>query len=139
MVPRRHIQGRFDRIVLDTHRVVALEARPETVENLAGLLDRRLRNLDGTEAARQGFVFLHELLVLRVVAPMMWTSPRASTDLNMLAASDGAPSAEPAPIIVWTSSMNRIRFGRSLISRITFWMRSSNMPRSIVPATIAFI
>ncbi len=59
---------------------------------------------------------------------MMRTSPRASTDLNTLAASDGAPSAEPAPIIVCTSSMNRIRFGRSLISRITFWMRSSNMP-----------
>ena len=70
---------------------------------------------------------------------MMRTSPRASTDLNTLAASDGAPSAEPAPIIVCTSSMNRIRFGRSLISRITFWMRSSNMPRSIVPATIVFI
>ena len=64
---------------------------------------------------------------------MMRTSPRASTDLNTLAASDGAPSAEPAPIIVCTSSMNRIRFGRSLISRMTFWMRSSNMPRSIVP------
>ena len=31
---------------------------------------------------------------------MMRTSPRASTDLNTLAASDGAPSAEPAPIIV---------------------------------------
>jgi hypothetical protein len=59
--------------------------------------------------------------------------------LKTLAASDGAPSAEPAPIIVCTSSMNRIRFGRSLISRITFWMRSSNMPRSIVPATIVFI
>ena len=51
------------------------------------------------------------LYSLSVVAPMMWTSPRASTDLKMLAASDGAPSAEPAPIIVCTSSMNRIRFG----------------------------
>ena len=82
---------------------------------------------------------MNSLYSLSVVAPMMRTSPRASTDLNTLAASDGAPSAEPAPIIVCTSSMNRIRFGRSLISRITFWMRSSNMPRSIVPATIVFI
>ena len=76
---------------------------------------------------------MNSLYSLSVVAPMMRTSPRASTDLKTLAASDGAPSAEPAPIIVCTSSMNRIRFGRSLISRITFWMRSSNMPRSIVP------
>ena len=83
--------------------------------------------------------WMNSLYSLSVVAPMMRTSPRASTDLNTLAASDGAPSAEPAPIIVCTSSMNRIRFGRSLISRITFWMRSSNMPRSIVPATIVFI
>ena len=83
--------------------------------------------------------WMNSLYSLSVVAPMMRTSPRASTDLKTLAASDGAPSAEPAPIIVCTSSMNRIRFGRSLISRITFWMRSSNMPRSIVPATIVFI
>ena len=76
---------------------------------------------------------------LIVVAPMMRTSPRASTDLKMFAASAGAPSADPAPIMVWTSSMKRMRFGRSLISRITFWIRSSNMPRSIVPATIVFI
>ena len=69
----------------------------------------------------------------------MRTSPRASTDLKTLAASDGAPSAEPAPTIVCASSMNRIRFGRSFSSRMTFWMRSSNMPRSIVPATMLFI
>ena len=66
-------------------------------------------------------------------------SPRASTDLKTLAASDGAPSAEPAPTIVCASSTNRIRFGRSFSSRMTFWMRSSNMPRSIVPATMVFI
>ena len=71
---------------------------------------------------------MNSLYSLVVVAPMMRTSPRASTDLNTFAASDGAPSAEPAPIIVCTSSMNRIRFGRSLISRMTFWIRSSNMP-----------
>ena len=83
--------------------------------------------------------WMYSLYSLSVVAPIMRTSPRASTDLNTLAASDGAPSAEPAPTIVCASSTNRIRFGRSLISRMTFWMRSSNMPRSIVPATIVFI
>ena len=76
---------------------------------------------------------MYSLYSLSVVAPIIRTSPRASTDLKTLAASDGAPSAEPAPTIVCASSTNRIRFGRSLISRMTFWMRSSNMPRSIVP------
>ena len=73
------------------------------------------------------------------MAPMILTSPRASTDFNTFAASAGAPSAEPAPIIVCASSTNRMRFGRSLTSRMTFCMRSSNIPRSMVPATIAFI
>ena len=83
--------------------------------------------------------WMYSLYSLSVVAATIRISPRASTDLNMLAASDGAPSAEPAPTIVCASSTNRIRFGRSFSSRMTFWMRSSNMPRSIVPATIVFI
>src|SRR6187549_2902584 len=68
--------------------------------------------------------WMNSLYSFSVVAPTMRTSPRASTDLKTLAASDGAPSADPAPIIVCTSSMNRIRLGRSLISRMTFWIRS---------------
>ena len=79
---------------------------------------------------------MYSLYSLSVVAATIRISPRASTDLKMLAASDGAPSAEPAPTIVCASSTNRIRFGRSFSSRITFWIRSSNMPRSIVPATM---
>ena len=81
--------------------------------------------------------WMYSLYSLSVVAATIRISPRASTDLKMLAASDGAPSAEPAPTMVCASSTNRIRFGRSFSSRITFWMRSSNIPRSIVPATIA--
>ena len=82
---------------------------------------------------------MYSLYSLSVVAATMRISPRASTDLKMFAASDGAPSAEPAPTIVCASSTNRIRFGRSFSSRMTFWIRSSNIPRSIVPATIVFI
>ena len=83
--------------------------------------------------------WMYSLYSLSVVAATIRISPRASTDLKMLAASDGAPSAEPAPTMVCASSTNRIRFGRSFSSRITFWIRSSNMPRSIVPATMLFI
>ena len=83
--------------------------------------------------------WMYSLYSLSVVAATIRISPRASTDLKMLAASDGAPSAEPAPTIVCASSTNRIRLVRSFSSRITFWIRSSNMPRSIVPATMLFI
>ena len=72
---------------------------------------------------------------LRVVAPMHEISPRDSAGLRMLAASSD-PSAEPAPISEWISSMKTIR---SRLSRSSFKIplsRSSNCPRYLVPATI---
>ena len=141
LVARRHLERRLDRIVQQAHRVVALEARPDVVENAARFLDASARRTCTVRKRRASASssWMYSLCSLSVVAPIMRTSPRASTDLNTLAASDGAPSAEPAPTIVCASSTNRIRFGRSLISRMTFWIRSSNIPRSIVPATIVFI
>ena len=56
--------------------------------------------------------------LVSVVAATIRISPRASTYLNTFAASDGAPSAEPAPTIVCASSTNRMRLGRSFSSRI---------------------
>ena len=41
-VARRHRQRRLDRLVEQAHRVVALEARPQVVEDAPRLLDRRL-------------------------------------------------------------------------------------------------
>ncbi|KAL5717469.1 hypothetical protein ACHQM5_010463 [Ranunculus cassubicifolius] len=46
-----------------------------------------------------------------------------------------APSAAPAPIKVWTSSMNNIISSLCLISSINFFNLSSNSPRYFVPAT----
>ena len=63
-----------------------------------------------------------------VVAPMVWSSPRASIGLRMLAASI-APSAAPAPTRVWISSMNRMMSPRVRISLSTFFRRSSKSPR----------
>ena len=63
-----------------------------------------------------------------VVAPMTWSSPRASIGLRMLAASM-APSAAPAPTRVWISSMNRTMSPRVRISLSTFFSRSSKSPR----------
>mmetsp|Transcript_14144 Transcript_14144/g.59839 ORF Transcript_14144/g.59839 Transcript_14144/m.59839 type:complete len:298 (+) Transcript_14144:1635-2528(+) len=69
-----------------------------------------------------------------VVAPMHWSSPRASAGLRMLAASM-APSAAPAPMSVCTSSMKRMISSSALTSSMSFLRRSSNSPRYLVPAT----
>ena len=71
-----------------------------------------------------------------VVAPMVWSSPRASAGFSMLAASI-APSAAPAPTRLWSSSMNRIMSPRPRISFMTFLSLSSKSPRYREPATRA--
>jgi hypothetical protein len=72
----------------------------------------------------------------RVVAPIMRSSPRASIGLIMLPASM-APSALPAPTMVWSSSMKVTTSpSASVISLSTALSRSSNSPRYLAPATI---
>ena len=74
---------------------------------------------------------------LSVVAPIVRSLPRASAGLSKFPAST-APSAPPAPMIVWSSSMNRITLpalaSTSLISALSL---SSNSPRYFAPASIA--
>ena len=116
LVALRHLQRRLDRVVHQTHGVVAFEPGAQVVKDAPRLLDARLRHVHRAEAPRQRFVLLDVFLVLaqrgRTDHPDV--AARASTDLNTLAASDGAPSAEPAPTIVCASSTNRIRFGALL-------------------------
>ena len=69
-----------------------------------------------------------------VVAPIHCISPLASDGFSMFAASI-EPAAEPAPIMVWISSMNSITLGLLLASFITPMILSSNSPRYFVPAT----
>ena len=69
-----------------------------------------------------------------VVAPMTWISPRESGGFRMEAASM-EPSAEPAPMTVWISSMKRMSSSEPSSSWTTFFMRSSNSPRYLEPAT----
>src|SRR5437870_1230609 len=70
-----------------------------------------------------------------VVAPTVWSSPRASIGLSMFDASID-PSAAPAPTTVWSSSMKRITWPcESAISFSTAFSRSSNSPRYFAPAT----
>ena len=66
---------------------------------------------------------------------MHCSSPRLSAGLMMFEASI-VPSAEPAPTMVCSSSMNRMMFLERRISSMTALMRSSNWPRYLVPATI---
>mmetsp|Transcript_56575 Transcript_56575/g.126380 ORF Transcript_56575/g.126380 Transcript_56575/m.126380 type:complete len:290 (-) Transcript_56575:2-871(-) len=72
-----------------------------------------------------------------VVAPTHESSPRASWGLSRLEASI-APSAAPAPMTVWSSSMKRITSPpASVTSLSTALKRSSNSPRYLAPATRA--
>ena len=65
---------------------------------------------------------------------MSCNSPRASTGFKMLAASM-APSAAPAPTMVWNSSTNKIALPSRTSSSSKFLKRSSKSPRYFVPAT----
>ncbi len=71
----------------------------------------------------------------RVVAPMHCNSPRVSTGFKIFAASI-APSAAPAPTRVCISSIKRIISPLCRISSSTFFIRSSNSPRYLEPATM---
>ena len=72
-----------------------------------------------------------------VVAPTARSSPRASIGFSRLPA-ETAPSAAPAPTIVWSSSMKRtISPSAAVISASTAFSRSSNSPRYFAPAISA--
>ena len=66
---------------------------------------------------------------------MICSSPLASAGFRMFAASN-APSAPPAPMMVCISSMKRRMFPSFLASAITLFIRSSNSPRYLEPATM---
>ena len=73
----------------------------------------------------------------RVVAPMQWSSPRASMGLSRFDASM-APSAAPAPTTVCSSSMKRMTSPwASWTALSTALSRSSNSPRYLAPAISA--
>ena len=66
---------------------------------------------------------------------MQCSSPRASAGLSMLPASI-APSALPAPTMVWSSSMKTIVWPSSWATSFsTAFSRSSNSPRYFAPAS----
>ena len=67
---------------------------------------------------------------------MICSSPRPSAGLRIFAASI-APSAEPAPTIVCSSSMKRMTLPERCTSCRTHLTRSSKSPRYFVPASMA--
>ena len=68
-----------------------------------------------------------------VVAPISCSSPLARDGFRILDASI-APSAPPAPMIVWTSSRNKMILPAAFTSWIRRFIRSSNSPRYFDPA-----
>ena len=85
-----------------------------------------------SRAASFSICFLYSLMV---VAPITWKSPRASAGFRILAASV-EPSAEPAPIMVCSSSIKSITSPSRFTSSMADFMRSSKSPRYLVPATM---
>ena len=78
---------------------------------------------------------IYFLYSFKVVAPTTWTSPLAKSGFSIFAAST-APSAEPAPTIVWISSIKRITSPAFLTSDKHFFILSSKSPLYLAPATI---
>ena len=70
-----------------------------------------------------------------MVAPTSCSSPLASEGLRIFDASR-APSAPPAPIMVWSSSKNRMTSPELITSAITALILSSNSPLYFEPATM---
>ena len=85
-----------------------------------------------SRAASFSIYFLYSL---RVVAPITCTSPLANNGFKIFAAST-APSAEPAPTIVWISSINNITSPTFFTSAKDFFILSSKSPLYLAPATI---
>ena len=87
--------------------------------------------------SKAGSFSIYCLYSFKVVAPIQWSSPRASIGFKRLPASI-APSVLPAPTIVCNSSINRIIFpSLFLISWRTAFSLSSNSPLYFAPATNA--
>ena len=78
---------------------------------------------------------MYFLYSFKVVAPTTWTSPLAKSGFKIFAAST-APSAEPAPTIVWISSINNITSFTFFTSSKHFFILSSKSPLYFAPATI---
>src|SRR5205085_479252 len=62
-VLRRHFERRVNGFIRNLHRVVALESRSQTEENLTRLANRRFVNFHQTEATRQRFILTDILFV----------------------------------------------------------------------------
>ena len=88
-----------------------------------------------SNAASFSICFLYSSIV---VAPMHFISPLAKAGFKILEASI-APSAPPAPTIVWISSIKIIISSSFLSSFITFFNLSSNSPLYFAPAIIDVI
>ena len=114
------VGGSDEGLVGDGDPVVRLVLVADALKDFDRVSERGLVDLDRLEATLKCGVLFDVLAVLVVVvAPMVWSSPRASIGLRIDAASM-APSAAPAPTSVWISSMNSRMSPRVLISLSTF-------------------
>src|ERR1700678_4613339 len=65
-MPRRQLGSRAQRVVLVLDAVMLLVPRLQTAQNVHGVLDRRLRNVDFLETARQRMILLEDSAIFIV-------------------------------------------------------------------------
>ena len=130
--------GGDERGVLDAHAVVDFVAFLKPAQDGDGVLDARLIDHDGLEAALERGVLLDVFAVL-VERGRADGAQFAARELRLeqLPASI-APSALPAPTMVCSSSMKRMILPSLAVTSLRNALsRSSNSPRNFAPAIIA--
>ena len=102
------VDRRFERRLGVAHSVVLLVAGRQALEDPHASLGEGSVMSMRWKAPRQGAVALEVAVLRYVVEPMQRSWPAARIGFSRFDASTVPPEAEPAPRMVWISSMKRI-------------------------------
>ena len=134
-VADRQVRGGLERLVGDRDLVVLLVALADAHQDVDGLLERRLLDHDRLEAALEGGVALDVLAVLvergRADALELAAGERRLEDVGGVDRAFGGAGADQHVQLVDEQDASFVLRSSSM----TFFSRSSNSPRYLVPAT----
>jgi hypothetical protein len=109
-IARRQLDRRLDGVVGVANLVEVLEIGLQALQDLDGVRDARLVDIDLLEPAHKCPVLFEELAVFLVGGRAdAADAPAASAGFSRLEASIAPPEVAPAPMTVWISSMNMTR------------------------------
>jgi len=120
------VQGR----IAEADPMVVFEERAQSLQDVQGFGLGGLADIHLLEAPGERASLSKECLASRnVVAPMQRSSPAARAGLSKLEASRLPPLTEPAPTMVWISSMNSSAWSLAFNASMTALTRCSKSPR----------